>query len=610
MVRWPAASAQSNDGAFRTYDLVNGAAQLTYSSSSLVLSTGTTGSGIIAALVADAAGRRVDTRPFAEGSVLLSPPGATAADVATLPSTLTANAGDNRAVITISNLTDAAGRPVPDGVRVAVTAKLWYRQSDGHYSNGSFGGTIVGGDAVPNDGDFRSFVVTGGQVAFTYSNSGLVLNRDETATTVIAVLPATGAGNRIGTTPFAEARITQAGLSSATIVATPSSTLADGARRPVAVSVTNIRDALGNLVPDGTRLSLTARPWYRASDGHYSNGSIGGSFLDGVDTPNDGDFRTYTVSGGRVDATFSAESISPLDATGTGAAVIAAVVASPATNHRLVTRPFAEGTVAVSSVMTSTAAVLPATLLADRQGRTAVVTLSGLTDAQGRPVADGTKVAITAVPWYRLSDGGYSNGSAGGTMLGGQATPNDGEFRTYTVTDGQVVATYSNAGLFVEPGATAPAILSVLPAQPNGNYIGSRPFAAATVILTGIDSTTFVAPATVAPGQTVSVTLTNIRDTVGNLVPDGARVAATAAVWYNRDGSYPNGSAGGALAGGVATPNDGSFRTFVVSGGQVTLTFTAPATAGATSVISVVSADGNNNRNTHRPFAAVAIRVQ
>jgi hypothetical protein len=209
-----------------------------------------------------------------------------------------------------------------------------------------------------------------------------------------------------------------------------------------------------------------------------------------------------------------------------------------------------------------------------------------------------------------LSDGNYSNGSAGGTMIGGEATPNDGSFRTYTVTDGQVVATYSDAGLFIEPGATAPAIVSVLPAQPNGNRIGSRPFATATVVLTGIDSTTFMAPATVAPGQTVSVTLTNIRDTVGNLVPDGARIAATARQWYNRDGTYHNGSAGGTVTGGVSTPNDGEFRTFTVSGGQVTITFTAPAASNVTSVIAVVPADGNNNRNTHRPFAAVAIRVQ
>ena len=70
-------------------------------------------------------------------------------------------------------------------------------------------------------------------------------------------------------------------------------------------------------------------------------------------------------------------------------------------------------------------------------------------------VPDGTKVAITAVLWYRVSDGGYHNGSAGGTMLGGEATPNDGNFRTYTVTNGQVTATYSSEGVFVTTRASA-----------------------------------------------------------------------------------------------------------------------------------------------------------
>ena len=60
-------------------------------------------------------------------------------------------------------------------MRVAVTARLWYRASDGGYHNSSFGGTIVGGEMVVNDHDFRSFVVTGGQVSFIYSNVGLVL---------------------------------------------------------------------------------------------------------------------------------------------------------------------------------------------------------------------------------------------------------------------------------------------------------------------------------------------------------------------------------------------------------------------------------------------------
>ena len=113
-----------------------------------------------------------------------------------------------------------------------------------------------------------------------------------------------------------------------------------------------------------------------------------------------------------------------------------------------------------------------------------------------------------------------------------------------------------------------------------------------------------------SPGATTAITLTNIRDAVGNLVPDGTRIAVTAAVWYNRDGSYHNGSAGGAIGGGAATPNDGNFRTFVVTGGQVTFSFTAPSAANVTSVISAISADGADNRNHHIPFATVAVRAQ
>jgi hypothetical protein len=598
-----------NDGDFRTVELVDGAAQANYSTGGLLFGNGATGTAVLAATVANGANHRVNSRPFAEGTVLVSGHGATNLTATALPSALTASTADSRSIVTVSNLTDAAGHPVPDGARIAVTARTWYRL-DGGYHNSSFGGTIVGGDAVPNDGDFRSFVVTGGQVSFTYSNVGLTLDRGATATTVIAILPAAGNGNRIGHVPYAEVRITQAGVTSATIVATPSSTLADGARRPVAVAITNIRDALGTTVPDGTRIALTAQAWYRRNDGGFHNGSAGGTFLDGVATPNDGGFRTFVVTNGRVDATFSAETIAPLSVTDPRSTVVAAVTASAANNNRVAHIPFAEGVIAVSAVATATATVNPATLLADRQGRVATVTITGLTDAQGRPVPDGTNVAITASAWYRLSDGGFHNGSAGGTMLGGTATPNDGSFRTYTVTNGEVTASYSTQGLFVDTGGTAPAILSVLPASPAGNRIGTRPFAITTVTLTGLDTGTFVAPATTSPGGSVSVTLTNIRDAAGNLVPDGTKIAATAVAWYNRDGSFHNGSAGGSIAGGVPTANDGNFRTFTVSGGQVTMTFNAPAAANVTSVISVLSADDANNRNTHRPFATFAIRME
>ena len=600
-----------NDGGFRSVQLAGGAAQVTYAVGGGLVSAGTTNTAVVSAILATANGSRISIRPFAEGSILRSAPSSAFATAVAVPNTLTAASIDNRSVITLSGLTDSQGRPLPDGTKVAVTAREWYRQSDGGYSNGSFGGAIIGGTPTPNDGDFRTFDVTGGQVTFTYSNNFLTLDRSATATTVIAILPASGNGSRIATAPFAEVRITQAGVTSASIVATPASTLADGTRRPVAVAVTNLRDAAGNLVPDGTRIALTGRPWYRRSDGGYPNGSVGGIFIDGTFTPNDGDFRTFTVTNGRVDATYSAETIAALSPNDPRSAVIAALVASSINSNRLTVTPFAEGTVAISSVQTATAVVTPTTLYTDRLGRTSQLTLTGITDAQGVPVPDGTLVAITADQWYRLSDGGFSNGSAGGAMTGGIATPNDSRFRTYAVTGGAVSATYTNLGLFMDTGNSASAVLSVLPATPNGNRVGSQPFAVATVTLTGPDSGTFVGPTTVSPGGSLSVTLTNLRETAGNLIPDGARVAISAAAWYNRDGSYSNNSAGGSIAGGVATPNDGNFRTFTVSGGQVTFTFNAPGTANVTSVLSVLSADGNTgSRVAARPFATLAVRVQ
>ena len=68
---------------------------------------------------------------------------------------------------------------------------------------------------------------------------------------------------------------------------------------------------------------------------------------------------------------------------------------------------------------------------------------------------DGTKFAATAVTWYRATDGGWHNGSAGGSIVDGVPTPNDGRFRTFTVSGGEVAVTYSDAGVFADFGAPA-----------------------------------------------------------------------------------------------------------------------------------------------------------
>lgn len=597
-----------NDGDFRSVTLSNGAAQVSYSSFPLVMNTTQSGQAVINAMAADQLLRRLGTRPFAEAIVGLSPAGAQTGPITALPATLTASSADNRSVITITGITDRSGRVVPDGTKVAIAARPWYRASDGGYSNGSFGGTVLGGTVATNDDDFRIFAVTGGQVTFTYSNAGLVLSPFQTANTVLSIMPASGGGARQGTRPFAEVVIPQGGITSAVITPNPVSTLADGVRRPIDVRVTTIRDALGNTVPDGTPIALTARPWYRRSDGGYSNGSAGGILIDGV-SATDADFRVFTIENGAVAATFSAETVALHGSTSVSTSVISAVSANSA-NVRLTDRPFAEGNVAVSSVATGTMTISPTSLLADRQARTSLVTVTGFTDAQGRPVPDGTLVALTAAVWYRQSDGGYSNNSAGGTMLGGIASPNDSRFRAYQVVNGAITATYSDEGLFTGVGGTSNAVISVLPATGAGNVIGTRPLLSGIVALAGMDSATVTAPGTAAPGSTVTVTLTNIRDAAGNLVPDGVRVAVTAAPWYTRSGHWNNGSAGGTIVGGVPTTNDSSQRTFTVSGGQVSFGVTLLGVADRTTVVSIIPADGTGARLAEVPFATVNVRTQ
>jgi hypothetical protein len=598
-----------NDGRFRTFVLANGATQgVVYSPIPVQLGASDVRTTVLSAVTAGASDNRLTDQPFGADTIRLSSVTAGQAVAAAQPPSLAASHVDNRSVVTIAGLSDAGGTPIPDGTNFALTASPWYRVSDGGWNNGSAGGSIVGGAATPNDGRFRTFALSGGQIVATYSAAGLVLNPRTTATTVISLLPADVSLNRVGERPILALPITLAGISSASIVPDQSSVVADGGVRPVRVVISSILDALGNPVPDGTKIALTANAWYRVSDGGWHNGSAGGAFIDGVSTPNDGRFRTYTVVNGRIEATYSPNGLS-LGATDVRTAIFSAVVAD-ASDSRVTDWPFASGSITLSSATQGAIGAAPSSVLADGQHRFSEITITGLVDVAGQPLVDGTKVAITASAWYRLSDGGWNNASAGGAMVGGDPTPNDGRFRTYTVTNQSVTATYSTAGIVADSFQTLAAIISVLPADPAGNRIADRPFLATTVTLAGMGSALFSAPATVAPGGVVTMIFSDIRDALGNVVPDGTRVALTAQPWYRMsDGGFHNGSAGGTFIDGAAVPNDGRFRSYVVTGGQITATFQAPGGHDVTTVISAVSADGADNKRVDRPFAIGTIRV-
>jgi hypothetical protein len=468
------------------------------------------------------------------------------------------------------------------------------------------GGSILGGSAT-TDNDFRSFPVQGGQVVFEYSAQGLGLGKDATSNAIVSLLPADGNGNRVGSRPLSALTIPLGGVSSATVTPEFTSSIADGTDRPIRVVISNLRDAFGNVVPDGTRVGLLAKNWYRLSDGGCCNGSVGGAFIDG-DTTADAETRGYTVTGGRVVATYSPRGVA-LSVGDVRNAIFSALILKPDSSF-VATRPFATGLVTLSSASgaTATIEVEPTTLLADAQQHLSDVVISDLRDSQGRTVPDGTRVAVTAANWYRASDGGCCNNSIGGGFLGGAAT-NDGNFKAFTVNNGRLQFTYADTGIALRTGETGPAIVSVLPADGAGNRIGSTPILSTTIMLAGIGSATFSAPATVTPGGTATVVFSDIRDQFGTRVPDGTRVGLTAANWYRTsDGGCCNNSAGGSISDGQAA-QDGSFKMFSVTNGQIVATFAAPANNNVTSVISAVPMRTDGSRIGERPFAAGSIRV-
>ncbi len=92
---------------------------------------------------------------------------------------------------------------------------------------------------------------------------------------------------------------------------------------------------------------------------------------------------------------------------------------------------------------------------------------------------DGTKFAATAATWYRATDGGWNNGSAGGSIVDGEPTPNDSRFRTFTASGGEVAVTYSDAGVFADFGAPRTVTIALVTANAAGNKTADRPVAEA-----------------------------------------------------------------------------------------------------------------------------------
>jgi hypothetical protein len=228
--------------------------------------------------------------------------------VAINPGELTADGGDHRSQIVITELTGPDGSTsMPDGSKVGLTVVDCAAQRTDGACISSLGGTLISAGTSPGDGtpaannpNFAIFTVAGGLIQAAYSDQGIVAGVGETKTARIAVVRADAEGNILSTTSIGTGRLHANG----TTYADASSEW--GAIRSTwtaPITFSNIRDAAGNPVPDGGKVLVSAGNC--ASKNQAWGGcvsSAGGTIADG--TPS-GSWKLFAVQNGSVTVTYS-----------------------------------------------------------------------------------------------------------------------------------------------------------------------------------------------------------------------------------------------------------------------------------------------------------------
>ena len=460
----------------------------------------------------------------------------------------------------------------------------------------------------PSGAAYHTYTVQNGTVTVTYADQGLSATQGQQKPVTVMLLEATPDGRLASIYALGAVPLTLTGTTSATITASVTALHADGADRRSTITVSNVRDSLGNLVPDGTKVGVATGQYVTVTpDGCCYNVSAGGSILGGTLSTSDGRFRVFTLQNGQAVFEYSAQGVTV--STGQSTARVQLVSAS---QSGAVLSVYSIGTVPIQMLAPSSALVTltPADLPADNAAHLAQLTISNLGESGGATVPDGAKVAITVNPNTVIdpATGGYVQ-SVGGTLQSAGTTAGDGTpatnsaaYQVYTVADGRVLASYSDVNLSAGVGETKVARVSVVGASAAGGIVTSYAIATGAINLHGTTSATGSGPASVTrTGGTVEITFSGIRDSGGNLVPDGTVVAVTT-VAVNQlidpaTGNYVQ-STGGSIVNGTASPSNSLFKNFSVHNGSITVTYSAASASVGIARIAVAPALVQQARST------------
>jgi hypothetical protein len=459
----------SNPG-YSIQTVQNGALTVTYADQNVTANPGQEQIANIVVVEASSNGQIPGTQAVAYAPVTVA--GLTSAQGTANPTSVFANGGDYRSTITLSNFRDAAGNPVPDGTQVGVTAAAGstYIPNYGYIS--SAGGTIFGGIPASFGSQYSIFTVTNGQVVLQYSSQGVsVPSGSQTAT--VQVVSVTPNGNLISAITVATVSVQLLAPGSASVAFSPTDLTANGNLNQSAVTITGLKDADGvTPVPNGALVGLSVVPYvaYIPNVGYIAGvggtlTSAGASPGDGTLATNNSNFQQFTVAGGQVTASYSDLGITA----GIGQTVQGNVAVVPlgSDGSVLTTQAIGVGAVNLHGV-TSTTANGPATMSLSGPP-TASVTFGGIKDSAGNTVPDGTAVAVTVGSFITyIPNVGYI-ASSGGTIVDGNQSSQNANFKIYTTLRGAITVTYSSAGASV-----GTASVQIVPATSNGTVLGSQ----------------------------------------------------------------------------------------------------------------------------------------
>jgi hypothetical protein len=214
---------------------------------------------------------------------------------------------------------------MPDGSKVGISV----------VSNATFvgccfissaGGTVSSAGTLPDDGasaanngNFKVFTVAGGEVHAVYDGGAVGAGNGEVKTANVQVVPVSSTNTVLTTRAIGTAPIRINGVASTT-GSGPASIHVPGT---ATVTFSNIRDAAGNLVPNGTPVAVTVAN-NATFTGCCFNASSGGTITNGNASPSGTQWKWFTVQDGAVAIEYSTTGVTAATPTTTRLQIVPA----------------------------------------------------------------------------------------------------------------------------------------------------------------------------------------------------------------------------------------------------------------------------------------------